>query len=174
MCNPPKCPPGFVQNAQCECVRESKSDSECSKGFSKDVQLSLYQQKRCICQRTAEPICDASHSLDKSTCECTFSEPPSCPSYTSLKGNAYCEGWKPAGCPRGFERAAVGCDCVRTVDRECSAGSLTDDECSCIQVEWEPPSCSGGYNLPYSGSCELDILKCKCSVQCKCLHKIMI
>ena len=172
-CDPPKCPSGFQQNGQCECVRESQSVSECPGGFSKEMELSPYKQQRCVCQRTTEPVCeDASHTLDRGSCECTYSVAPSCPSYTSLSGNAYCEGWKDSVCPRGYERAAVGCKCVETVSRRCSAGSLSDDDCYCNQIEWQPPTCPGGYNLPSYSSCALDTSKCTCSVQCKCLHEM--
>ena len=167
-CNPPQCPPGFEfqPDDNCECVRESRSESQCPNGFpAAKALLSCF----CLCEN--DPVCPENAPIfDRDSCKCRFSAAPSCPSNTSLKGNGYCQGGSELPpCPMGYFlllRGMGSCVCVVGTHRRCS-GTLNDDACFCTQRETQPPSCPSVYNLPSSARCALDISKCECSVQCK-------
>ena len=139
VCNPPKCPQDFQLNDNCECVRESKCPIEVMTSFG------------CSCLNTTDVSCPPNAPiLDRDRCECTFSVAPSCPRYTSLKGNAYCQGLQlgpvPPLCLSGFILNSLDCKCEQQFFPQCSVGTLSDDGCFCIKSQL--PSCSGCPHLP--------------------------
>ena len=88
------------------------------------------------------------------TCSCSISKPPTCPSGSTVSPRtALCTGTVPPKCPTGFD-LKDNCECVSARIRQCSAGMLSPNGCTCEDVVVSTPKCSSGCSLNGACRCE--------------------